>query len=49
MIVLKQKRYRGNEKREWVRKWIQRRNNLDISNTLINELTIEELKSFHNF
>lgn len=37
------------KKKEWVSKWIQRRNKLGVTNTLLKELAIEDHKSFHNF
>lgn len=43
---------RNNENRTrriWVRKWIQRRRNLGISNSLLRELAVEDLKSYCNF
>lgn len=52
MILLKHKidiNRREKKKKEWVRKWIQRRNNLGVTNTLMKELAIEDHKSFHNF
>lgn len=52
MILLKHKidiNRREKKKKEWVRKWIQRRNNLGVTNTLMKELAIEDYKSFHNF
>jgi len=49
MILLKHKKRCLKKKKEWVRKWIQRRNNLGVTNTLIKELAIEDPKSFYNF
>jgi hypothetical protein len=37
IIVLKQKKRTVKNKREWVRKWIQRRDKFGVSSTLINE------------
>lgn len=39
----------SSKKKEWVRKWIQRRNKLGVTNTLFKELAIEDPKSFYNF
>lgn len=49
IIVLKQKKHKLKNRREWVRKWIQRRDQCGVSNTLINELSIEDPRSLHNF
>jgi len=49
MILLKHKRRGLKKRKEWVRKWIKRRNNLGVTNTLIKEFAIEDPKSFYNF
>jgi hypothetical protein len=49
MILLKHKKRKLKKNKEWVRKWIQRRNNLGVTNTLVKELAIEDPKSFYNF
>jgi hypothetical protein len=42
LIILKSKNDRKWKKSIWVRKWIQRRNLLGVSNTLIRELALED-------
>ncbi|XP_003244309.1 protein ALP1-like [Acyrthosiphon pisum] len=47
LITLKRKNQRS--KKLWVRSWIERRNQLGISNTLLKELAVEDTSSYFNF
>lgn len=49
VIIMKQGKTSKKMKREWVKKWVQRRQCLGISNTLLNELAVEDPKCFQNF
>lgn len=47
LITLKRKNQKS--KKLWVRSWIERRNQLGISNTLLKELAVEDTSSYFNF
>jgi len=47
LIALKRRNRRP--KKLWMRSWIERRNQLGISNTLLKELAIEDTSSYLNF
>lgn len=47
LITLKRKNQKS--KKLWVQSWIERRNQLGISNTLLKELAVEDTSSYFNF
>lgn len=47
LITLKRRNQKS--KKLWVRSWIERRNQLGISNTLLKELEVEDASSYFNF
>lgn len=46
LILLRKKKKKRDQKRLWVRKWIQQREIEDTANTLIEDLKNEEGESF---
>lgn len=48
LIIIKRE-YEARKKRIWVKKWINRRNQLGASNTLLKELAVEDPKSYFNY
>ncbi len=47
-LIRYKKKICGKRKRMWTRKWILRRDQLGISNTLMQEVALEELDDFKN-
>lgn len=48
LLIIK-KKYEAREKRIWVKKWIKRRNKFGASTTLLQELAVEDPKSYFNY